>query len=155
MVTVSASEIPPPCRVLEVDTDTLVAPLSREVGEGLPKVREFWWDLSLGRDRVAGQRGQHHCPGAPACRSLWLTAVIADYRRVKTPPLDLLRRDRGREPHVRMRRGDTGNRGIAFHAQSNQRSSCWRRTRSVSEVLLAPLSRLGHRKGVSGTRDRD
>jgi hypothetical protein len=27
---------------------TLEAPLSREVGEGLPKVREYWWDISLG-----------------------------------------------------------------------------------------------------------
>jgi hypothetical protein len=24
-----------------------MAPLSRELGGGLPKVREFWWDLSL------------------------------------------------------------------------------------------------------------
>jgi hypothetical protein len=31
-----------------------VAPLSREVGEGLPEVREFWWDLLLGRDRGVG-----------------------------------------------------------------------------------------------------
>src|SRR5829696_753096 len=30
------------------DMLTLEAPLSREVGEGLPKVREFWWDISLG-----------------------------------------------------------------------------------------------------------
>jgi hypothetical protein len=30
---------------------TLVAPLSREVGEGLPKVREFWWEFSLGSYR--------------------------------------------------------------------------------------------------------
>ena len=27
---------------------TLAFPLSREVGEGLPKVREFWWDILLG-----------------------------------------------------------------------------------------------------------
>jgi hypothetical protein len=32
----------------EPDMLTLGAPLSREVGEGLPKVREFWWELSLG-----------------------------------------------------------------------------------------------------------
>jgi hypothetical protein len=31
-----------------------VAHLSREKEEGLPKVREFWWDLSLGRDRGRG-----------------------------------------------------------------------------------------------------
>ena len=31
-----------------------MAPLSREVGEGLPKVRESWWELSLGRDRGVG-----------------------------------------------------------------------------------------------------
>src|SRR5918994_7861631 len=30
------------------DMLTLGAPLSREVGEGLPKVREYWWELSLG-----------------------------------------------------------------------------------------------------------
>jgi hypothetical protein len=30
------------------DMLTLGAPLSREVGEGLPEVREFWWELSLG-----------------------------------------------------------------------------------------------------------
>src|SRR5918994_4501242 len=29
------------------DMLTLGAPLSREVGEDLPKVREYWWDLSL------------------------------------------------------------------------------------------------------------
>ena len=28
-----------------------MALLSREVGEGLPKVREFYWELSLGRER--------------------------------------------------------------------------------------------------------
>jgi hypothetical protein len=33
---------------------TLGAPLSREVGEGLPKVREFWWELSLGSYRGIG-----------------------------------------------------------------------------------------------------
>jgi hypothetical protein len=33
---------------------TLAAPLSREVGEGLPKVREFWWELSLGSYRGIG-----------------------------------------------------------------------------------------------------
>ena len=33
---------------------TLVVPLSREVGEGLPKVREFWWELSLGPYRGMG-----------------------------------------------------------------------------------------------------
>jgi hypothetical protein len=33
---------------------TLAAPLSREVGEGLPKVREFWRDLSLGSYRGMG-----------------------------------------------------------------------------------------------------
>jgi hypothetical protein len=30
------------------DMLTLDVPLSWEVGEGLPKVREFWWELSLG-----------------------------------------------------------------------------------------------------------
>ena len=33
---------------------TLAAPLSREVGEGLPKVREYWWELSLGSYRGMG-----------------------------------------------------------------------------------------------------
>ena len=33
---------------------TLDVPLSREVGEGLPKVREFWWELSLGPYRGMG-----------------------------------------------------------------------------------------------------
>jgi hypothetical protein len=33
---------------------TLVVPLSREVGECLPKVREFWWELSLGPYRGMG-----------------------------------------------------------------------------------------------------
>jgi hypothetical protein len=45
-----------------------VAPLSREVGEGLPEVREFWWDLSLGRDRGVGagfiQLAAHRAAGA-------------------------------------------------------------------------------------------
>src|SRR5215211_4047388 len=40
--------------VLEPDMLTLGAPLSREVGEGLPKVREFWWELSLGSYRGIG-----------------------------------------------------------------------------------------------------
>jgi hypothetical protein len=39
---------------LESDMLTLAAPLSREVGEGLPKVREFWWELSLGSYRGMG-----------------------------------------------------------------------------------------------------
>jgi hypothetical protein len=43
------------------DRVTLVASLSREEGHGLPKIREFWWDLSLGRDR--GSR----CRIYPAC----------------------------------------------------------------------------------------
>jgi hypothetical protein len=33
---------------------TLAVPLSWEVGEGLPKVRELWWDLSLGPYRGMG-----------------------------------------------------------------------------------------------------
>jgi len=41
-------------RILISDMLTLVVPLSREVGEGLPKVREFWWDLSLGPYRGMG-----------------------------------------------------------------------------------------------------
>src|SRR5215207_3879459 len=36
------------------DMLTLGVPLSREVGEGLPKVREFWWELSLGPYRGMG-----------------------------------------------------------------------------------------------------
>src|SRR5215203_1182869 len=36
------------------DMLTLGVPLSREVGEGLPKVREFWWELSLGSYRGIG-----------------------------------------------------------------------------------------------------
>jgi hypothetical protein len=39
---------------LESDMLTLAAPLSREVGEGLPKVREFWWDFFFGGWKVAG-----------------------------------------------------------------------------------------------------
>ena len=39
---------------LESDMLTLAVPLSREVGEGLPKVREFWWELSLGSYRGIG-----------------------------------------------------------------------------------------------------
>ena len=42
------------CKDLESDMLTLAAPLSREVGEGLPKVREFWWELSLGSYRGIG-----------------------------------------------------------------------------------------------------
>ena len=42
------SEVLQPCKV------TLAVPLSWEVGEGLPKVREFWWDLSLGPYRGMG-----------------------------------------------------------------------------------------------------
>ena len=42
------------CKDLESDMLTLAAPLSREVGEGLPKVREFWWELSLGPYRGIG-----------------------------------------------------------------------------------------------------
>src|SRR5215207_8013973 len=38
----------------EPDMLTLAFPLSREVGEDLPKVREFWWDLSLGPYRGMG-----------------------------------------------------------------------------------------------------
>ena len=45
---------------------TLAFPLSREVGEDLPKVREYWWELSLGSYpgmgaefiRLAADRGQ-------------------------------------------------------------------------------------------------
>ena len=33
---------------------TLAFQLSREVGEDLPKVREFWWELSLGPYRGMG-----------------------------------------------------------------------------------------------------
>jgi hypothetical protein len=42
------------CEDLEPDKLTLVAPLSWEVGEGLPKVREFWWEFSLGSYRGIG-----------------------------------------------------------------------------------------------------
>jgi hypothetical protein len=49
------SEVLQPCKV------TLVAPLSREVGEGLPKVREFWWDLSLGPYRGMGADVVERC----------------------------------------------------------------------------------------------
>ncbi len=42
------------CKDLESDMLTLAAPLSREVEEGFPKVREFWWDLSLGSYRRMG-----------------------------------------------------------------------------------------------------
>jgi hypothetical protein len=42
------------CESLEPDKATLAAPLSREVGEGLPKVREFWWEHSLGPYREMG-----------------------------------------------------------------------------------------------------
>ena len=38
----------------EPDMLTLGAPLSREVGEDLPKVREYWWELSLGPYRGMG-----------------------------------------------------------------------------------------------------
>ena len=48
------------CEDLEPDMLTLVAPLSREVGEGLPKVREFWWEFSLERDQ--GDRCRIHPP---------------------------------------------------------------------------------------------
>ena len=36
------------------DMLTLDVPLSWEVGEDLPKVREFWWELSLGPYRGKG-----------------------------------------------------------------------------------------------------
>src|SRR5215207_7720798 len=39
---------------------TLGAPLSREVGQGLPKVREFWWDISLGTYRGMGAELHAH-----------------------------------------------------------------------------------------------
>src|SRR5215203_1944733 len=39
---------------------TLRAPLSREVGQGLPKVREFWWDISLGTYRGMGAELHAH-----------------------------------------------------------------------------------------------
>jgi hypothetical protein len=42
------------CKDLESDMLTLAAPLSREVEESFPKVREFWWDLSLGSHRGMG-----------------------------------------------------------------------------------------------------
>ena len=42
-----------------------MAPLSREVGEGLPKVREFWWDLSLGRERGRRCRINRACGAKP------------------------------------------------------------------------------------------
>jgi hypothetical protein len=42
------------CEVLEPDMLTLGASLSREVEDGLPKVREFWWELSLGSYRGIG-----------------------------------------------------------------------------------------------------
>ena len=49
------------CEDLESDMLTLAAPLSREVGEGLPKVREFWWDLSLGPYRGMGADVVERC----------------------------------------------------------------------------------------------
>src|SRR5215204_4512118 len=42
------------------DMLTLGVPLSREVGEGLPKVREFWWELSLGPYRGMGAELHAH-----------------------------------------------------------------------------------------------
>jgi hypothetical protein len=49
------------CEVLEPDMLTLGVPLSREVGEGLPKVREFRWDLSLGPYRGMGADVVERC----------------------------------------------------------------------------------------------
>src|SRR5215207_7544373 len=45
----------------EPDMLTLGAPLSREVEEDLPKVREFWWELSLGPYRGMGADVVERC----------------------------------------------------------------------------------------------
>src|SRR5918995_5389229 len=77
------SEWPMPLLLLSslisvADMLTLGASLSREVGEGLPKVREYWWDLSLvpyrgmGAEfiRLAADRGQGlQLPKLPTARA--------------------------------------------------------------------------------------
>src|SRR5215207_10995061 len=83
------------------DMLTLGAPLSREVGEDLPKVREFWWELSLGPYggmgaelhayflyRQAAWTGVFRGSGVRLCRMLDINFVESpkgELRRISIP----------------------------------------------------------------------